>query len=39
VSPDELEKIKIIDPNLKFFPHENKFKLAAGRLLEHLGYK
>lgn len=39
VSANDIERIKNIDPNLKFFPYEDNFKLAAGRLLENLGYK
>jgi UDP-N-acetylmuramate dehydrogenase len=39
VSTNDIEKIKSIDPNLKFFPYEDNFKLAAGQLLENLGYK
>lgn len=39
VSTDDIERIQTIDPDLKFFPYENNFKLAAGRLLENLGYK
>jgi len=32
----DLDRIKMIDSHLKYFPHEDKFKLAAGRLLENL---
>lgn len=39
VSANDIERIKNIDPNLKSFPYEDSFKLAAGRLLENLGYK
>lgn len=39
INTSDLERIKIIDPDIKYFAYGNNFKLAAGWLLENLWYK
>lgn len=39
VEPIEKDRILAFDPDLKYFPYEDKYKLAAGYLLEHLWYR
>ena len=39
VSKEQLDRIKTIDPLVKSFPYKDHYKLAAGWLLEQLGYK
>lgn len=39
VDKNTIDRILLLDPELKYFPHENEYKLAAGYLLEKLGYR
>jgi UDP-N-acetylmuramate dehydrogenase len=39
VNATQLEKLKLIGPNIKYFPYEDNYKILAGYLLEQLGYK
>lgn len=39
VDKNTVDKILLLDPELKYFPYENEYKLAAGYLLDKLGYK